>query len=230
MDRTLASFKMSPSFAGAIFVSFFSLVTTVTLMITFIFHMPIWLLTFAIFLTPVSVFAVYYIVDTLILKGHKKTQIFVAVFLSVIIITFTAFLWDGAFHMDVQTPATTWQEGLKNIFLPGMTSREWFVTLTHVLLDFYVSNMLLCNIFVVIIPMVVIVCAILCHKRERKKLVSIADVQSFNRYQNMIAAEKQLEEKTLLDILNEVDEELYESQLSDNVFVHNANKLEEEEI
>ena len=41
----------------------------------------------------------------------------------------------------------------------------------------------------------------------------------------MMAAEKELEEKTLMDLLNEVEEEAYEKQLSDNIFVHNKNKL-----
>ena len=59
--------------------------------------------------------------------------------------------------------------------------------------------------------------------------ISIADAKTFNHYQNMMAAEKELEEKTLLGVLNEVKEELYEEQLSDNVFVFNPNKLLEDE-
>ena len=59
--------------------------------------------------------------------------------------------------------------------------------------------------------------------------ILIADSKSSIRYQNMMAAEKELEEKTLLDLLNKVEEEQYETQLSDNIFVHNKNKLEGDE-
>ena len=59
--------------------------------------------------------------------------------------------------------------------------------------------------------------------------ISSVDPKAFNLYQNMIAAERELEEKTLQDLLNEVEEEAYEKQLSDNIFVHNKNKLEGDE-
>lgn len=59
--------------------------------------------------------------------------------------------------------------------------------------------------------------------------ISSVDPKAYHRYLNMMAAEKELEEKTLLDVLNKVEEELYETQLSDNIFVHNANKLKEDE-
>ena len=55
--------------------------------------------------------------------------------------------------------------------------------------------------------------------------ISIVEARIFNLYQNMIAAEKELEEKTLLNLLNEVEEEQCKKQLSDGIFVHNANKL-----
>jgi len=55
--------------------------------------------------------------------------------------------------------------------------------------------------------------------------ISFVDAKSFNLYQEMIAAEKELEEKTLLDLLNEVEEEVYETKISEGVFAHNINKL-----
>ena len=54
--------------------------------------------------------------------------------------------------------------------------------------------------------------------------ISSVEAKIFNLYQNMIAAEKEEEEKTLMDLLNEVEEEQREKQLSDGIFVHNANK------
>ena len=59
--------------------------------------------------------------------------------------------------------------------------------------------------------------------------ITTVDPQAYNRFQEMIAAEKELEEKTLMDLLNEVEEELYEEHLSKNIFVHNANKLKGDE-
>jgi len=41
--------------------------------------------------------------------------------------------------------------------------------------------------------------------------ISLVDSKIFNLYQNMMAAERELEEKTLLDLLDEVEEELYET-------------------
>ena len=65
--------------------------------------------------------------------------------------------------------------------------------------------------------------------RDYPNHIYIVDPKEFNHYLNMMAAEKELEEKTLLGVLNEVKEELYEEQLSDNVFVFNPNKLLEDE-
>ena len=59
--------------------------------------------------------------------------------------------------------------------------------------------------------------------------IYIVDPKEFNQYLNMIAAEKELEEKTLLDLLNEVEEEQHETKLSDNIFVYNANIKESKE-
>ncbi len=63
-----------------------------------------------------------------------------------------------------------------------------------------------------------------CSISDSDEPISIVEAKIFNLYQNMIAAEKKDEEKTLLDLPNEVEEEQSEKQLSDGIFVHNANK------
>ena len=55
--------------------------------------------------------------------------------------------------------------------------------------------------------------------------ISSVDPKVFNRFQEMIATEKELEEKTLMDLLNEVEEELYEEKITEFTSVFNANKL-----
>ncbi len=64
-----------------------------------------------------------------------------------------------------------------------------------------------------------------CSISDSDEPISIVEAKIFNLYQNMMAAEKEDEEKTLLDLLNEVEEEQYEKQLSDGTFIHNTNKL-----
>jgi len=59
--------------------------------------------------------------------------------------------------------------------------------------------------------------------------ITIVDPKDFNHYQNMMAAEKELEEKTFLDLLNEVEKELYEEKITEFTSVFNANKLSGDE-
>ncbi len=59
--------------------------------------------------------------------------------------------------------------------------------------------------------------------------ISIVEAKIFNLYCNMMAAEKEEEEKTLLNLLNKVEEELYEEKITEFTSVFNANKTKGDE-